>query len=74
MDAIILNYDNIIGFDEDKLEPYLGPALFINGQVSVKHSDDVYKKLFPNCKIETVEGAGHYVHTDKPLSTARLIN
>jgi len=48
------------------LEPYNGPTLFLNGSLSVKHEDSIYKKLFPNCHIETVEGAGHYLHTDKP--------
>ncbi len=32
----------------------------------MKHEDKVYKKLFPNSVLEMVEGAGHYVHTDKP--------
>lgn len=34
LDAILLNYESIIGF-EDRLEPYTGPALFLNGSLSV---------------------------------------
>jgi len=52
--------------------------LFLNGSLSVKHEEKTYKKLFPNCQIETVEGAGHYVHTDKPkqavISIARFLD
>ncbi len=65
LDAIISNIENIIGFEE-KLRPYSGPTLFLNGSLSLKFEDNVYKKLFPNANIETVEGAAHYVHTDKP--------
>ncbi len=71
-DSILLNYENIIGF-EDKLRPYDGPTLFINGSLSVKHEESVYKKLFPKAQIEYVEGAGHYVHTDKPKIAVQLI-
>ena len=77
LDSILLNYENIIGFD-DKLNQYSGPALFLNGSLSVKHEDSLYQKLFPNCQIESVEGAGHYVHTDKPkiavLSIAKFLD
>jgi hypothetical protein len=38
LDSILLNYENIIGFD-DKLTPYSGPALFLNGSLSVRHDD-----------------------------------
>jgi hypothetical protein len=38
LDAILLNYENIIGFD-DKLNAYNGPALFLNGSMSVKHDE-----------------------------------
>lgn len=65
LDAIINNIENIIGF-EDKMKPYEGPALFLNGSLSVKVDEMVYKKLFPKAILHTVEGAGHYVHTDKP--------
>ena len=65
LDAIIHNIENIIGF-EDKLRPYQGPTLFLNGSLSLKFEDNVYKRLFPNAIITSVEGAAHYVHTDKP--------
>ena len=72
LEAILHNSENIIGFD-DKLHPFEGPTLFLNGALSVKHDDIIYKKLFPNCQIEIVDGAGHYVHTDKPKITVEKI-
>jgi pimeloyl-ACP methyl ester carboxylesterase len=35
-----------------------------------------YQKIFPNIKegdVAIVEGAGHWVHFDKPLETIQLI-
>jgi endo-1,4-beta-mannosidase len=52
LDAIINNIDSIIGFDEgEPLKPYTGPSLFINGGLSVKHDETVYRRLFPECHI-----------------------
>ena len=73
LDSILHNYESIIGFDEKNMRPYQGPALFLNGGLSLKNEDSVYQKLFPNCKIRTIEGAGHYVHTDKPKITIETI-
>lgn len=73
LDAILQNYESIIGFDFENLEPFMNPTLFLNGALSVKHDDDVYKKLFPNAQIKVVEGAGHYVHTDKPKTSAEVL-
>lgn len=73
LDAIISNIDNIIGFEEE-MRPYTGPSLFINGGLSVKNEEPVYRKYFPECHIITVEGAGHYVHTDKPKVAVEAIS
>ncbi len=63
-----------MGFDDqNQLKPFEGNALFINGQLSVKNDDSVYRKYFPNGIIVNVEGAGHYVHTDKPKITVETI-
>ena len=44
------------------------PALFIKGEkspyIQEKHFDDI-RKIFPHARIETVEGAGHWVHAEK---------
>ncbi|MCB0534587.1 MAG: alpha/beta fold hydrolase [Lewinellaceae bacterium] len=45
------------------------PVLFIRGSKSayIKDSDfALIKSLFPQAEIATIEGAGHWVHADKP--------
>jgi len=47
----------------------LTPTLFLRGSESdyILDSDEVeILKHFPNSRIETIEGAGHWVHADKP--------
>ena len=46
LDAIIANIENIIGFN-DQLRPYQGPTLCLNGGLSIKHDEQVYRRLFP---------------------------
>jgi esterase len=72
LDSILENIEQLVGFESD-LRPYKGPALFLNGGLSVKVEENIYKKYFPNAKLITVEGAGHYVHTDKPKITIESI-
>lgn len=48
-------------------------ALFIRGERSGYITDDdviEIKNIFPNSKIETIPGAGHWVHADKPEAFA----
>jgi esterase len=45
------------------------PTLFIRGEKSnyILDSDiQVIKKIFPNSELKIIEGAGHWVHADKP--------
>ena len=49
--------------------PFDKPVLFIRGNRSDYIKDDdlpLIKSLFPQAKLITVEGAGHWVHADKP--------
>ncbi|GAB5524288.1 MAG: alpha/beta fold hydrolase [Roseivirga sp.] len=44
-------------------------ALFVRGEKSdyIKDSDvNLIHSIFSNCKVETVEGAGHWLHAEKP--------
>ena len=48
---------------------YSGPSLFIDGEVSnyIKAEDEpLIKRHFPNSRIETVLGSGHWVHAEQP--------
>jgi esterase len=68
LDLLFANYPRIL----DELEgntPFRKPTLFIRGGNSnyIKDSDfDLISKLFPNSAIQTIEGAGHWVHAEKP--------
>jgi pimeloyl-ACP methyl ester carboxylesterase len=52
------------------------PALFIRGANSNYIQDEdipLIKALFPNASVATVQGAGHWVHAEKPEETAQLV-
>jgi esterase len=49
--------------------PYAGPALFVRGGDSdyvPAEAEPEITKRFPNARIETIPGAAHWVHVDKP--------
>ncbi len=52
------------------------PTLFIRGELSDYIAEDDFFSIrsnFPNSMIETVEGAGHWVHADAPALFYRLV-
>jgi len=52
------------------------PALFIKGEKSNYILDldiPAIKKIFPNSEFKTIEGAGHWVHADKPKEFAETV-
>ena len=56
--------DHLVGF-EAATTKYLGPTFFLNGSLSVRYEDEVYKREFPNCETFLIDGAGHYIYYDK---------
>ncbi len=77
-----LNYEAIeknievigAGLDDDKI--FNGPTLFIGGANSDYITEDdhsLVRKHFPQAEIESVAGAGHWVHAEKPNETTELI-
>lgn len=50
-------------------EAYEGPCLFVkggkSGYITEAHEPKI-KALFPNCRIETIAEAGHWVHAEQP--------
>ncbi|MBI1226570.1 MAG: alpha/beta fold hydrolase [Bacteroidetes bacterium] len=58
-------------------EPFEGPTLFIRGgrskHVVLPEDESLIKKLFPNSEIKTVEGAGHWVHAEKPGELLKMV-
>ena len=55
--------------DPDPLTPYAGPALFLHGgnssYVTAKTQAAIHVR-FPNATRETIDGAGHWLHAEKP--------
>jgi pimeloyl-ACP methyl ester carboxylesterase len=45
------------------------PTLFVAGErsdyVRASHHDEIHR-LFPNARIETIAGAGHWLHAEQP--------
>jgi len=57
-------------------EAFDKPTLFIRGSRSdyIKDSDlPAIKTLFPQAQLVTIEGAGHWVHADKPAELLSII-
>ena len=56
--------------------PYTGPARFIRGATSdyIRDADfDDIRSLFPHADVVTIDGAGHWVHADKPRALAEAV-
>lgn len=52
------------------------PVLFIRGSKSdyIKDKDSIaIVALFPNAEIKTIEGAGHWIHAEKPNELLKMI-
>lgn len=49
---------------------YDGPALFVHGGKSAyvrpEHRGEI-RRLFPRAEIVTIDGAGHWIHSDRPV-------
>ncbi|MCS6896251.1 MAG: alpha/beta fold hydrolase [Bacteroidia bacterium] len=67
-------YPHILAQIEGK--PYEGPVLFIRGEnsayISPADEQDI-RRLFPHARIETIPGAGHWVHVDNPVVLLRVL-
>ncbi len=62
------DYENILSKIESDY-PIQRPALFIRGGESDYIRDEDFseiKLLFPNAELSTMEGAGHWLHAEKP--------
>lgn len=55
--------------------PYTGPALFIKGgdsdYITAEHQAEILR-LFPNAKAKVIQGAGHWLHAEKPAAFTKI--
>ncbi|TNE31559.1 MAG: alpha/beta fold hydrolase [Bacteroidetes bacterium] len=75
LDAIEANLE-MVGEAMEESAMYEGTTLFIRGAKSgyIKDEDEALLKAhFPKSRLYTVEGAGHWVHAEKPKEMYRVI-
>lgn len=70
LDAIAANMGALIGWTlPNGVRVYDGPSLFVHGgkssYVTAAHHDGI-RRLFPAASIVTIDGAGHWIHADRP--------
>ncbi len=69
LDDIIPQYENILGFEVQEGISFEGKTLFLSGETSNYIKDsyrDKMQELFPNLGLQTILGAGHWLHSQKP--------
>lgn len=75
LDALYRNYPNIYG-SIDSPAGFSGPTLFLRGEKShyLTESDlPQIRALFPQMTLQTMAGAGHWIHADAPAEFVRKV-
>jgi pimeloyl-ACP methyl ester carboxylesterase len=75
LEALYQHYDEI-NKELKSDHPYDKPVLFIKGEHSnyiVDADMDMIHALFPLAKLESIPGAGHWVHADQPDQLKRSL-
>ena len=75
LDEIIYSYKAIC--DAPQLsKPFLKKSLFIKGEnsdyIAVEHKELILEK-FPAASVKVIQGAGHWLHAEKPQAFNRLV-
>ncbi|MBT8401686.1 MAG: alpha/beta fold hydrolase, partial [Rhodothermia bacterium] len=73
--AIDQSYDEIAG-PVTATGEFSGPTLFVRGGQSdylLQSDEDDIRRLFPEARFVTVEGAGHWVHAEAPNEFADIV-
>ena len=76
LEVLHRDYDNIVAPVGELGQSFDGPALFVRGSKSdyVQDNDWPYiLQLFPEAELVTVEGAGHWVHAERPDELLKLV-
>jgi esterase len=77
LNVILSNIDALMDFPTAAVKSrYEGPALFVAGGKSDYMTPDhqaAIRGYFPNAQIEVIDGAGHWVHAEKPAEFGALV-
>lgn len=77
LDALHQGMDSIMGFPlTNESQPFNGPAHFIYGSESdyvLPEYRDRISQLFPKAEMHRVNGAGHWVYSEKPAEFIQLV-
>ncbi len=75
LDALANNMDDIIGFP-NITGTFQNATLFVKGGLSdyvmPEHLPKI-KQLFPNLNVQEIEGAGHWLHAEKPQAFIKTV-
>lgn len=75
--ALEANMDHLTGWPDDlPAQGFTGPALFLYGTASdyvTEAGRAAIGKAFPQAEFRALEGAGHWLHADRPRETAAAI-
>ncbi|MGF1502468.1 MAG: alpha/beta fold hydrolase [Paracoccaceae bacterium] len=69
LDGLAAGMPELLGWPPDWPTRYEGPALFLRGGASdyVPPGAEIpIRALFPRARLETIEGAGHWLHAEEP--------
>lgn len=75
LSAIVDHYEEISGAIASG-ESFEGPALFIaggNSKYILPEDEPLIRNFFPEAQIKVVDGAGHWVHAEKPAEIFEII-
>jgi esterase len=75
VDGLLKNYDEIRAAPQLG-QPFAGPALVIRGGNSnyiLPEHKSAFARYLPNATYHTIEGAGHWLHAEKPVEFATLV-
>ncbi|KAJ8956242.1 hypothetical protein NQ318_014974 [Aromia moschata] len=75
INALLRNFGNISSFPEIHNLVYEGPVLFVGGAKSdyIQKSDyPKIIKLFPKAELKFIDGAGHWLHSEKPAEFLKV--
>jgi esterase len=73
--ALMNDYDDILGWPGSG--SYGGPALFVGGTrskyLNADRDRELIQSLFPHSEIHMLEGAGHWIHSERPEEIRELL-